>query len=272
VKNQAFNRDNDAGLKSMTGIRGFLIDLDGVLYVGDHPVAGAPAAIEYLMQEDYTFRFVSNTTRKCRKTIANRLSAMGFNIPEEYIFTPSLAAIAYMKKTGKTNCCLVTTGDVDRDFGQVCAQDTSAKKDYVIVGDAGDAITYESLNAAFRHLMEGAELIALEKDRYWMAHDGLSLSAGPFVQALEFASGKTAIIMGKPSKAFFDLALSDMGIPSEQVAMIGDDITTDIGGAHRAGMRGILVRTGKYREEIVKSSTIKPTNIIDSIAYLKDIL
>ncbi len=256
----------------MKGVKGILIDLDGVLYVGDQPIAGAPDAIEYLLQKNYTFRFVSNTTRKCRKTIACRLSAMGFDIPEDYIFTPPLAAIAYMKKTGKQHCYLLTTGEVDRDFEQICTQDASAKIDYVIVGDAGDAITYNSINTAFRHLMEGAELIALEKDRYWMAHEGLSLSAGPFVQALEFASGKTATVMGKPSKTFFDLALIDMGLQSDQVAMIGDDIYTDIGGAHHAGMRSILVRTGKFREEVLKSATVKPTHIIDSIAHLADIL
>lgn len=256
----------------MNGIKGFLIDLDGVLYVGNQPVAGAQTAIKNLMRSDYAFRFVSNTTRSCRKTIASRLLAMGFDIPEEYIFTPSLAAIAFLKKTGKRHCHLLTTGDVDRDFEQVCDPDTRLKKDYVIVGDAGDMITYDSLNAAFRHLMEGAELIALEKDRYWMAHDGLSLSAGPFVQALEFATGKTAVIMGKPSQEFFDLALRDMGLSSGQVAMIGDDISTDIGGAHHAGMQGILVRTGKFREEAVKSATIKPSHVIDSIAGLNDIL
>ncbi|MFA6226457.1 MAG: HAD-IA family hydrolase [Methanoregula sp.] len=119
--------------------------------------------------------------------------------------------------------------------------------------------------------MDGAELIALEKN-HWMAHDGLSLSAGPFVQALEFASGKTAMVMGKPSKTFFDLALRDMGLRNEQVAMIGDDITTDIGGAHHAGMRSILVRTGKFLEDAVRNATVKPTHIIDSIAHLEDIL
>jgi HAD superfamily hydrolase (TIGR01458 family) len=272
VKDLALKRDRDAGDEGMKEIRGFLIDLDGVLYVGEQPVAGAQAAIKYLMQKNYTFRFVSNTTRKCRKTIASRLSAMGFDIPEKYIFTPPLAAVAYMKKTGKLHCYLLTAGDVDRDFEQVCAQDSGSKKDYVIIGDAGDTITYDSLNTAFRHLMEGAELIALEKDRYWMAHDGLSLSAGPFVQALEFASGKTATVMGKPSKAFFDLALRDMGLQNGQVAMIGDDIITDIGGAHHAGMRSILVRTGKFREDTERSSTVKPTHTIDSITHLKDIL
>ena len=268
----AFDKDDNSGKMRMNGIKGFLIDLDGVLYVGDQPIAGAQVAIKNLMQSDYAIRFVSNTTRKCRKTIASRLFAMGFEIPEEYIFTPPLAAVAHIKKTGKHLCYLLTTGDIKRDFEQFCTFDSGAKPDFVIIGDAGDVITYSSLNTAFRCLMEGAELIALEKDRYWMACDGLSLSAGPFVQALEFASGKTAIVMGKPSADFFKLALRDIGLQTGQVAMIGDDIITDIGGAHHAGMRSILVRTGKFREEALKSAPIKPTNIIDSIADLNDIL
>ncbi|MDO9326047.1 MAG: TIGR01458 family HAD-type hydrolase [Methanoregula sp.] len=272
MKDLACERESENGPECLKGMKGFLIDLDGVLYVGDQPVAGAQAAIDDLMQKNYRVRFISNTTRKCRKTIASRLSAMGFDIPEEYIFTPPLAAVAHMKKTGKTHCYLLTTGDVDRDFEPVYTLDTHTKKDYVIVGDAGDKITYDRLNKAFCHLMDGAELIALEKDRYWMASDGLSLSAGPFVQALEFASGKRASVMGKPSKAFFDLALSDMGLQSGQVAMIGDDIATDIGGAYHAGMKGILVRTGKFRDDAFASAKVKPMQIIDSIAYLKHIL
>ncbi len=252
--------------------RGFLIDLDGVLYIGGRPVTGAREAIGYLAEKKYTFRFVSNTTRKCRKTIARQLFAMGFAIPEEYIFTPPLAAIAYMKNTGKNHFYLLTTGDVDQDFVDAVPGDLSGKTDYVILGDAGDAITYDSMNSAFRFLTDGAELIALEKDRYWMAHDGLSLSAGPFVAALEFATGKQAIVMGKPSKSFFELALQDMKLRPDQVAMIGDDVYTDIAGAQNAGMSGVLVRTGKFREEILQDSRIRPDAIIDSITNLKDIV
>jgi len=253
-------------------IKGLLIDLDGVLYAGGQPVKGAREAIEYLAGKKYQFRFVSNTTRKCRKTISGQLSAMGFAIPEADIFTPPLAAIAYMEKTGKNRFHLLTTGDVDRDFTGAGARDPAGKMDFVIVGDAGEALTYNSLNAAFRLLMDGAELIALEKDRYWMERDGLSLSAGPFVSALEFATGKQAIVMGKPSRSFFDLALMDMDLHPDEVAMIGDDIYTDIAGAQNAGMTGILVRTGKFRDEILQHSGIHPDAIIDSIADLNGIV
>ncbi|MCX6683496.1 MAG: TIGR01458 family HAD-type hydrolase [Methanoregula sp.] len=256
----------------MKDIRGFLIDLDGVLYVGDKAIKGARESIDLLRDGKYPFRFVSNTTRKCRKTIAEQLVSMGFDIPVEYIFTPPLAAIALLKNAGKHQCYLLTTGDVYRDFEQDCICNASTMADVVIIGDAGDNLTYDSLNTAFRHLMNGADLIALEKDRYWMAPGGLCLSAGPFVQALEFATGKTATTVGKPSKTFFELALREMGLRADQVAMIGDDILTDIGGAGTIGMQGILVRTGKYRKDAADNAVIKPACIIDSIAQLQDIL
>jgi HAD superfamily hydrolase (TIGR01458 family) len=256
----------------MKDVRGFLIDLDGVLYVGDTAIKGARESIDLLRDRNYTFRFVSNTTRKCRNTIEKQLSSMGFDIPAEYIFTPPLAAVACLKNAGKHRCYLLTTGDVYRDFEQECCCDTGPMVDFVIIGDAGDKLTYSSLNTAFRYLMNGADLIALEKDRYWMTPGGLSLSAGPFVQALEFATGITATIVGKPSKMFFELALCDMGLRADQVAMIGDDILTDIGGARTIGMQGILVRTGKYRKDAVDSAVVKPSCIIDSIAQLRDIL
>jgi HAD superfamily hydrolase (TIGR01458 family) len=256
----------------LSEIKGFLIDLDGVMYTGENPVPGSDEAIHFLKDNGYAYRFVSNTTRKNRHTIAVSLSRMGLEIPEKYIFTPLVAAVTYMKKTGKHRFNLIITGDAGRDFPQPDTRKSHEKPDYVILGDAGDEINYRRLNTAFRDLMGGAELIALERDRYWMDHDGLSLSAGPFVTALEFATGKKAVLMGKPSRDFFDLALNDMGLDPEKVVMIGDDIQTDVGGAQNAGIRGILVRTGKYREDLVCKSEIRPDLTIGSIAHIREIL
>jgi len=242
------------------------------MYTGDFAIQGAESAIHFLIENGYSYRFVSNTTRRCRHTIAKRLSQMGLPIPESLIFTPAIAAVAYLKSTGRHHYRLLVTGDVDRDFPQENQKTSPQRTDLIIVGDAGDEFTYAKLNAAFRDLMGGAELIALERDRYWMAPDGLSLSAGPFVTALECATGKKAILMGKPSGAFFDLALKDMGLSPAQAVMIGDDISTDVGGAQDAGLRGILVRTGKYREEMVKRSAILPDLTIDSIAEIKKVV
>jgi phospholysine phosphohistidine inorganic pyrophosphate phosphatase len=126
---------------------------------------------------------------------------------------------------------------------------TEDRPDHVLVGDLGEGFAYDRLNAAFRCLMDGAELIALQKNRYWRREDGLALDAGPFVAALEYASGKSATVVGKPEKGFFRLALEDLGLLPHEVAMVGDDAEADVAGAKRAGLKGVLVRTGKWTAE-----------------------
>jgi HAD superfamily hydrolase (TIGR01458 family) len=120
--------------------------------------------------------------------------------------------------------------------------------------------------------MDGAELIALQKNRFWMTPDGLSLDAGPFVAAIEYATGREALVVGKPSAAFFQLVLGDMGVEPGDAAMVGDDVETDVGGALGAGLSGILVRTGKYREDFVARSGVAPTATVDSIAAVPALL
>ncbi|HUH78556.1 MAG TPA: TIGR01458 family HAD-type hydrolase [Methanoregula sp.] len=256
----------------MKDIKGVLIDLDGVMYVGNEPVPGAKDAIDFLTGCGCSFRFVSNTTRKSRKTIAGRLVAMGLEIPERYIFTPPLAAAAYIGRAGKHRCYCLIAGDAGCDLDQARPGPALEGADFVVIGDAGEKITYGSMNTAFRYVIGGAEIIALEKDRYWMAADGLSLSAGPFAAALEYATGKTATVVGKPSEEFFRLALDDMGLTPPDVIMVGDDIATDIAGAQALGIRGILVRTGKFREESLREATVKPSGIIGSIRDLPHLI
>jgi HAD superfamily hydrolase (TIGR01458 family) len=258
-------------------MRAFLIDLDGVLYVGNSPVPGAKECLKFLEDHGYNYRFVSNSTRRCRSSLAKRMRGLGYDISEEHIFTPPLAAIRHMKSSGRNRCYLLTTGDVHRDFQEAGASivqeggvSADEKPTVVIVGDAGENFTFQNLNRAMRILLEGAELLALEKDRYWREPDGLVLSAGPFVAALEYATGKEAHLMGKPSAEFFRLALEDMDASPRETAMIGDDIRTDVGGAQKMGMFGILVKTGKYREDTARSSRVTPDLVLDSIARLPE--
>ena len=250
-------------------IEAFLIDLDGVMYVGEKATPGARDAIRYLEDQGYPFRFVSNTTRRSRESIAARLRGMGFSIPKDHVFTPAAAAAAYLSGKRKKPAILLTTDEV---AGEIMAAagivQHAATAETVIVGDAGEKFTYGSLNEAFRRLLEGAELVALEKDRYWMGEDGMMLSAGPFVKALEYAGGREAVVMGKPSPAFFRQALAAMGAEPGTTAMIGDDVVTDIGGAMACGLSGILVRTGKFREEALAGAPYHPSAILPSIADL----
>ncbi len=253
-------------------VRAFLIDLDGVLYTGKDPYPGVKECLQRMDELGYSYRFVSNSTRRARDSVAERLRGLGYNVAAWQIYTPPLAAIEHIKKSGKERCFLLTTGDVHRDFEQADIIISKENVDCVVIGDAGDSFTFERLNQALRLILDGAEILALEMDRYWSQPQGLVLSTGPFVAALEYATGKKALLMGKPSRNFFQLALTDLGIKPKDAAMIGDDILTDVHGAQEMGMRGILVKTGKYREEIAKSSGVKPDMVLESLADLARLL
>lgn len=247
-----------------------LIDIDGVLYVGDRSVPGAAGALRKLDRRGIPYRFVSNTARRSRRSVAQRLKTLGYAVPEPWIITAPVAAAAHLRDGCRMRCFLLTTPDTRTDFEEAGITSVEDGADAVVVADAAGELTYERLNRAFRLLMEGADLVALERDRYWMGADGLMLSAGPFVTALEYAAGKEAEVIGKPSPAFFLRALREIGVGPREAAMVGDDIVTDIGGARACGMKGILVRTGKYREETVRASGIAPDLVIDSLADLPE--
>ena len=253
-------------------ITSFLIDIDGVLYSGNSPVKGAKEAIDFLEDNGYKFRFVSNSTRKCRASIAEKLHRMNFDIPTHVILTPAVVAAQWITHRKFKKAFLLSSGDVHRDFDGIVELTEPGNADVVIIGDAGDNFTYSTLTRVFRCILDNLDMIALERDRYWMGSAGLMLSAGPFVAALEFATGKKAELVGKPSKEFFRHALQDIGASPFKTAMIGDDIISDIGGAKTCGMVGILVKTGKYRENSILHSGIHPDYVIDSLAILPTML
>ena len=240
------------------GIRGLLLDLDGTLYVGGEPVDGAREAVASLKASGFAVRYVTNTTRKPRWWVRERLHAMGFGVEEAEIFTPARAAAG---RIGSGTCFPLVDDSLLEDFAGLTLTDDHP--DYVLVGDLGEGFTYERLNPAFRHLMRGAELVALQKNRYWQTEAGLSMDAGPFVAALEYASGKEASVVGKPERDFFRLALEDLGLEAHEVAMVGDDAEADVIGARRAGLVGIQVRTGKWQGDAGGADLV-----VDSIADL----
>jgi HAD superfamily hydrolase (TIGR01458 family) len=142
----------------------------------------------------------------------------------------------------------------------------------VVLGDAGSAITYEGLNQAFRLLMDGKPLISMGRNRYFREDSGLSLDAGPFAAALEYAAGIKAEIVGKPDPEFFHLALADMDCPPGEAVMIGDDVHDDVCGAVAAGLQGILVRTGKYRRGDEQQLSQPNATVADNIAAAVDLI
>jgi HAD superfamily hydrolase (TIGR01458 family) len=246
-------------------IKGLLIDLDGTLYVGDEPINGCREALLELRSSGLLLRFVTNTTRKPRREVLSGLERMGFEAEEAEIFTPARAAALVLH--GR-RCHPLVADSLLEDLEGVVLDDESPE--YVLVGDLGEDFTYARLDAAFRHLMGSAQLLALQKNRYWRRESGLSLDAGPFVAALEYASGKTAAIVGKPEKDFFQRALEDLGLEAREVAMVGDDPEADVAGAKYAGLKGVQVKTGKY--DAGAKDTGEADLVLESFAGLPEAL
>ena len=255
---------------ALEGVEGLLLDLSGVIYVQDEAVTGAADALENLRADGIPIRLVTNTTMRPRRSILERLDRLGIDADADELLTPATLARRHCEEAGYESVSLVVLDELREDLEGL--EERGDSVDAVILGDLGEDWDYEVLNSAFRRLMDGAELIALQRNRYWETSDGLSLDAGPFVAALEYATGKEAEVMGKPSPAFFELALGELGTSAGRAAMVGDDVEADVGGAMEAGLAGILVRTGKYREDLVEESGVEPTATVDSIADVPALL
>jgi HAD superfamily hydrolase (TIGR01458 family) len=257
-------------MKDLPAIRGLLFDLDGVLYVGSRVIEGAIDAVERIRASGIQCRFVTNTSTLSLDTLLRKINSMGFSISRQELISAPQAALLFLKQQHDPVCRFLLSEDVKQDFVEFRQSDTDAG--YILVGDIGDSWSYRLLNEIFNCLMKGAQLIAIHKNRFWQTTSGLQMDIGGFVDALEYASNTTAKIIGKPSADFFDIALGTMGLAAAEVAIVGDDIDADVGGGQRAGITGILVKTGKYREGYAAASRIRPDMIIDSIRDLPGVL
>ena len=226
-----------------------------MFYEGDRPIPGATEALARLRESGLPLRFVTNTTRQSRAALLRDLAGRGLAIAQDELFTPATAARDLLVARGLRPLLLIHP-DLAPDFADL---DTAAPN-AVVVGDAGEHFRYATLNQAFRLVHGGAPLLALGRNRYFKEADGLSLDAGPFVAALEYASGQTAELLGKPAPAIFRAALESIGCEAADAVMIGDDVDSDVNGAIDAGLRGILVNTGKYRPG--DESRLKPGGVV----------
>ena len=252
-------------------MRGVLLDLDGVLYVGDEPVPGSAGVVDWLSREGVPYRYLTNTTSRPRRAIVDKLMGMGITAATDQILTPAVAAVAWLRRRGIEHPALFVPDATATEFAGLDPLPDGAHDGAgaVVVGDLGRGWDFATLNRAFRLLMsdEGPPLVALGLTRYWRADDGLRLDAGPFVRALEYAAGRTAVVLGKPDPAFYDSAVEDLDLEPGQVVMVGDDVRSDVEGAQRAGLTGVLVCTGKFSPSDL-AGDVSPDAVLDSIADL----
>jgi HAD superfamily hydrolase (TIGR01458 family) len=261
-------------LVSVSDVRALLIDLDGTLYDSGAPVPGAGEALAALRAAGLELRFLTNTDSKPAAALRRAVERYGFQVADAELFTPVVAAERYLTAWPHARALRLTDAAI-RPAGAVDPAEGTAT--HVVVGDCRDTLNYHVLDRAFRELRNGAELLALQRGRYFRSPDGEHLDTGAVVAALEYASGVTARVLGKPSPDFFSLAVAACGYDARSCAVVGDDATTDVAGGQAIGAVTVQVRTGKYsaqQREAAYNGTPLPRadHTIASIAELPSLL
>ncbi len=256
-------------------VSGVLLDVDGVLTVSWEALPGAAKTIGWLRERDLPFRLVTNTSSKSRRQISRLLSDAGMPVDQGHIVTAvtSAARLLADRYDGR-QCLVVNEGDLTEDL---CGVDSvgvgdAADAGVVLLGGAGPAVGYAELNAVFRLAYDGVPVVALHRNTRYQTADGPALDMGAFITGLEAAAGIEVTVVGKPAQQFYAAALADLGANAADALMVGDDIGSDVTGAQDAGITGVLVRTGKFRESDLDGSHGRPDHVIDGIGDLPGLL
>jgi len=257
-------------MTNINNIKALLIDLEGVLYSDNKLIPGSIEVIKELKKNSLKLRFLTNTTTAPRKLILNKLQDFGFDIEEDEIFTPISATIKYLRDNSVKKIALITNIEIIEEFNNY--EITQKDPAVVIIGDIYKNFNWEILDIAFKLIyLNNAKLIALHKNKYCIREGKVSLDLGPFINAIEYSSGKKSILMGKPEKNFFNLAIKDLDEDNENILMIGDDIASDIEGSIKANLKAVQVRTGKFQEKDLHNP-LQPNCRIGSIIELPKII
>lgn len=255
----------------MPDIGGVLLDIDGVLAVSWRPLPGAVETLAWLRKRGLPLRLVTNTTTHTRADLARTLSDAGITVDADEIFTAVLATGSYLRTHHSgARVFLLSDGDAAADLGGVDLVDDRA--DVVVLGGAYAGFAYETMNRVFRMLMDGAALVGMHRNLYWRTSEGWQLDGGAYIAGLEEATGRRATVCGKPAPAYFEAAIGAIDVPADRAVMVGDDVENDVLGAQAAGLMGVLVRTGKFREEDLGRAKATPDVVLESISNLPKLI
>lgn len=271
--------------RQLDGVRGLLLDMDGVLVLRNALIPGAAEALAALDAAAIPYVLATNTSLVSRATLSLELSRAGLSIPADRIVSAASAAAGYSRRHFADQAIYVLVApDAKAEFEDLrlltheSAADPGARAAAVVIGDAGDEFTPRNVQTAFTLLRSGARFVAMHKNRWWITPAGVMLDSGGYVAALEFATQRRALVTGKPSRTFFGEGVRRLGqmldrkgsgarLAPGEVAMVGDDLWNDIRGAQKAGLRGAFVRSGKHGDaELARVVSERGGRAPDSVA------
>jgi HAD superfamily hydrolase (TIGR01458 family) len=256
----------------LAGVDGLLIDIDGVLTVGWSPIEGASEALAGLRGAGVPFRLVTNTTELSQRELVEALDRAGFDVRADEVITAAVMTAEYLREHHPGAACFVLGGSQGaEDLDGVRLVQEGA--DVVVIGGASRAFSFDDMNHALRLVLDGAALVGMHGAISWMTAEGMALDPGVILlRGLEAATGRVAVVCGKPAPEAFASALRLLDLPAERVAMVGDDLDTDVLAAQAFGLKGVLVRTGKFRQDALDRSAGVPDLVLDSIGELPEAL
>ncbi len=250
--------------------RGFLIDMDGVIYRGSELIAGASDFIRRLNEERLPYLYLTNNSQRTRRDVATKLTRMGIPTDERHVFTCAMATARFLaeQKPGGT-AFVIGEGGLLNALHKNGYSIVDHSPDYVVVGE-GRTVTLEVLESAVQLILDGAKLIATNLDPNCPTSKGTRPGCGATVAFLETATGARAMSVGKPSPIMMRAARKELGIETSGTVMIGDTMETDIIGGVQMGYRTILVLSGGTKREDLRLHAFRPDLVISSVASFCD--
>ncbi len=267
-------------------IGGVLFDIDGVLVTSWQPVPGAAATLRLLADHQIACSYLTNTTTRTRTQIAAALTGAGMSVRPDEVITAAVLTADYVRTHYPgARCLLVNSGDITEDMpgldlidSRVCERDWRPEEpDVIVLGGAGAEYSHLTLSRVYEWMTQGVPVIAMHRSTSWNTADGLRIDTGMYLIGMEEASGRKAVAVGKPAPAGFEAAAARLGVDPDDMVMVGDDLHNDVLAAQVVGMTGVLVRTGKFRQDTLDrwaadEFVMQPNHVVDSVADLPGLL
>ena len=267
-------------------VGGVLFDIDGVLVTSWEPIPGAARALQALAERQVACSYLTNTTTRTRAQVAEALGAAGIGVRPDEVITAAVLTADYVRTHYPgARCLLVNNGQIAEDMpgldlvdSAVCealgAPDTP---DVILLGGAGPEYSHLTLSRVYDWMAQGVPVVAMHRSTAWNTVDGLRIDTGMYLIGMEATSGRKAVAVGKPAPAGFEAAAARLGVDPEEMWMVGDDLNNDVLAAQVVGMTGVLVRTGKFRQDTLErwaadEFAMQPNHVIDSVADLPGLL